>query len=298
MRTGKFLKFLLILTLVSALDCHFLLAQPNPRYYIQGEKCYDKQQFSKAIYYFQKGIEQNQLKALCITGLGRVFYRQEKFKEAEEKFESALKLDPKQYLANKWKGKILVDKGKYRKAIAYFDKAIAANPDKDSPYIFRAGCYSALKEDKSALADLNRAIKIDPKPKNFIDRAEVFCNLKMYKEAIADYTRGQKGEWNKDIVFHRKAFCYEKLGQLNKAAEEFNLLLKQNPKDDEARSKRAEIYLKLDKPQKALDDLNFAIDNYPFGEPRHLYRLRAQAYRKLGLIEKAKIDSEKASSRN
>lgn len=290
-------KIIFALTAAGALMIVLLIpAEAKRNYYIEAEKYYKARQFSKASKVYKEGIRNNYLPSLCTLGLGKISYRRDKFEEAHKYVDQSIKLDPNNYQAYKWKAKILIDNGKYEKAIPLLNRAIKINPNRQSLYVNRGSCYSTIGKNKLALQDFNKAIQIEPSPKVFIRRAQLHSNMKQYKKAILDYTRGQKDDWNVDAIYIRKAFCYSKLGQLDKAVKEYDTLINRNPLDDEAKANRAKLYLKMNQPQKALMDLNYAIDNYPMGTPRHLYKLRAEAHKKLGMNKKAQEDLKKAES--
>ena len=80
------------------------------------------------------------------------------------------------------------------RGLADLNKAIELEPDNAHAYMNRAAFYSLDLEDyNAAIADLTRAIEIEKQNSElalyYYQRGECYQKLNMYAEAIADYTK-------------------------------------------------------------------------------------------------------------
>jgi tetratricopeptide (TPR) repeat protein len=108
---------------------------------------------------------------------GQALYAMGKYKEAYKAFNKATSLDPKRVDVWGMKAGALAKMGKFTKAIAAADKGLETAPDNPVGMYNRACIYS-LKGDKAhALADLKKAISLDPSFKESARKDEDFKNL-------------------------------------------------------------------------------------------------------------------------
>jgi tetratricopeptide (TPR) repeat protein len=75
------------------------------------------------------------------------------------------------------------------------------DPNNAQAYFDRHLGWMAVGEPRLALADMDRAIELDPKQADFRCRAGVHRHLGQYESAIEDYGRGETmdpGKWERD----------------------------------------------------------------------------------------------------
>lgn len=124
---------------------------------------------------------------------------------------------------------------KYDKAIEEFGKAIDAQPNYPKNYRNRAQAYRLNNQPNKALSDYNKLIELEPKD------AEAYAALGQLEVDQADYNKGlqhinralELEPTHKNLPRFR-AFAYLKQKQWKKAAEDYNVVVKDNPRDLEA----------------------------------------------------------------
>ena len=152
---------------------------------------------------------------------------------------------------------------------------IQNEPRKIEHYLERARIFDALQQFDSAFADYARVIELAPADtRAYSERGILYFSLSQFDRAILDYTR--LIELNPDDAqpYYSRAQMYLSLGESEKAAAdlrksdeilnqsqqnkvaELTEKIRQAPGDAENYRRRAEIYLSLEQPEKALADFD------------------------------------------
>jgi tetratricopeptide (TPR) repeat protein len=169
--------------------------------------------------------------------------------------------DPQVFIT---KGDQEMQANRFEDAIDQYAKAIKVDRRNPKTLQLKAQAEIQLKRAKPAVKDLGKAIKLNPNdPQSFLLRVEAYDMMPDYKLEYAD----------------------------------LNALTALQPGNGSVLLKRAQIGTKLDKWREALDDCNRAIDTGLSRESLgDLYRLRAEAYRKLGRKKEAEQEIAKYDS--
>jgi len=81
--------------------------------------------------------------------------------------------------------------GKTEKALADFNRAIKIDPKKAAGYLGRANTLNILGQYENAIADYTITIEINPKLANaYVNRGSAYSHLGEIEKAIADYEKG------------------------------------------------------------------------------------------------------------
>lgn len=121
---------------------------------------------------------------------------------------------------------------------------------------------------------------------------------KQYQKAIDHFTKsldmGGLSSFNTSVVYEMRADCYEKLGKLQLALDDYNRALNTQSSDMKPRNRsiqhnaRGLCLIKMGKQDQALADFSKAIELYP--QYHHPYLHRARLYKKMGEKDKAIAD--------
>jgi tetratricopeptide (TPR) repeat protein len=214
---------------------------------------------------------------------------------------------------------------KYEQAVSDYSLVILLNPTFTDPYLQRALSYIQLKNNDSALVDLNHLIKLAnvdaaSKSQAYMARAEISRDANDIPSALADYSasirlapdgaqsyyeRGQiymaQQEFDKALkdmnqvasIAPKFATTYYYLGVLNSQAKQyadaiknFDTYIKATPDNYQAYAGRADAYIQQEQYQQALPDLNQALK---------LESRAAGLYLQRGLVQQ-KLGDEQASA--
>ncbi|XP_072423984.1 uncharacterized protein ttc6 [Chiloscyllium punctatum] len=186
-------------------------------------------------------------------------------------------------------------------------------------YCRRGALYRRLGQLKSAMEDLNEAIKLEPMlldsywqrhflyllqlrtsdaldDLNFVlkhnrnhadaytSKGDIYRNKGDITMAIINYSQGLKCRSDADIYFKR-AEMYEKNNDLLLAMEDYFMAFSLNPKRTDALMKRALYYFENSTWQLAIQDLTTLIKQEPGNAKARIYR--GQAYTKQGMHKEA-----------
>ena len=89
-----------------------------------------------------------------------------------------------------------LNRGKPEEALADFNRAIKIDPQKADGYLGRANTLNTLGRYNDALEDYDRAMEVEPDlakstlANAYINRGSAYSQLGQYKKAIADYEKG------------------------------------------------------------------------------------------------------------
>ena len=120
----------------------------------------------------------------------------------------------------------------FDRALTDFDAAIRDNPKLATAYYYR-GAILTERDPKRALADLHKAIALNPKDADYFrQRSSVFLKRKDYPRAIADLTAAIRLAKNPKSEYFLRAAAYEGIGQRDKAIADFQASLLLDPDDD------------------------------------------------------------------
>ena len=153
------------------------------------------------------------------------------FKNALLKLNKAIELNPKNIRAYHTRASIYSALGKCEEAIADYTTMLKYNSNDDKVYRYRGYLYLLLEEDNLAIEDFSNATTIRPTDfSSYIYKGKATRAIKDYEQAIS---------------------CYTKAIEILKKEKQFKLLA-------DCYKFRAEIYMLIDKNERAYEDFKLA----------------------------------------
>jgi len=208
------------------------------------------QEISDIANQFQHRINQNAnlliLKSIAIRVVADILYGQKKYDKASLFYDQAIEKG-KYYLNYFNRGKNSYKRKKYRNALMDYDTAIDLNPNDADLYYYRSFALTQLKQYKKGYKDIRSAILIDPGKPKYIKRSNYLRN---------------------SIVTPGINNALE--GATSKKLETINATIVKNPNNAVLYFYRAKIFLKANKTESALNDLQRAIKLDPSRFEFHL----------------------------
>lgn len=167
-------------------------------------------------------------------------------------FNKAFELVPANpaFVANR--GNANLDLKKLDDAMADYGSALILNPKFAPAYSGRAHLYMSLNKPDDAIRDFTKAIESDPNdPEFYYNRAVVYNSKREYAKAIADYDKyiplmREDPTYQADGYINR-GIAYAKLGNRERALEDFTKVIELDPTRDNGYRARAMIYRELKK---------------------------------------------------
>ena len=183
--------------------------------------------------------------------------------------------------------------GDYEGAIADYDKAIKINPDSDAAYNNRAHSKNVLGDHKGAMADCDKAIKINPNSDaTYNNRGNAKNALGDHKGAMADCDEAIKINPCNHMAYIIRAYAKYSLSDLEGAMADFNQAIGLNQDDPTAYRARAAAKRELGDLEGALVDHGKAIELNSDNDAT--YSERANSRNALGEHEGAIADCDEA----
>ncbi|MDR2408272.1 MAG: tetratricopeptide repeat protein, partial [Bacteroidales bacterium] len=166
---------------------------------------------------------------------------------------------------------------KKEEALFSYSAALSHHPKNEVFLNERASLFSETGQFQNALIDYNTLLEENPNNQEALyQRGLLYLTLKNYERAEKDFA--WMLELNPNSLFARLGFAslYKISGNYDGAEKTYNYILDKEPENPAAYAGRAELYLLLEKPGKAVNDVNKAIRLSQEENP-YLYIIRTKA---------------------
>jgi tetratricopeptide (TPR) repeat protein len=115
--------------------------------------------------------------------------------------------------------------GTYDESIRHFDRAVELWPDYAEAYLLRAVAEHGASQPGSALADLDKALDLDPvSTRAHNERGQIYLENGNLQKAIIEFSKSLQVQPTLDGYYQRGA-AYEKQGDHQKAIADFDAVL-------------------------------------------------------------------------
>lgn len=155
-------------------------------------------------------------------------------------------------------------KGRFDPAIADLNRAIALDPRNYAPYYPRGEIYLSDGSVDAALADYTTYLALGgPLPGAYKSRADIYYNRAQRDLALADYNAYLAARPDDlEAVFRRGNLHYD-LGRYTEALDDYSAYLAADPGADMVLAYRGDVYQKLDFNTLAIEDYRASLALYP-----------------------------------
>lgn len=253
-------------------------------YIVRGLVFGDLKQFDNAQHDFEKALTLDPQSYHVFLNRGVVAVMQKKFSEARADFERAAQLKPDQaapyinlaevglqqgieYAASQDAATNLRAAAEYEKALVALTKAVEISPQQATIYFFRGRIQVTLNAAAAALADFDRAAKLEPSP---LRRARCFREIGLIHQranqlaqALAAYDKSLEEDTSDNTVLRLRAEALLSLGRHADAVRDFTAFLeKAGPVGDVYRA-RGQAYALLNRYREAINDYTMSLQYEP-----------------------------------
>jgi tetratricopeptide (TPR) repeat protein/predicted Ser/Thr protein kinase len=218
----------------------------------------------------------------------------------------AVEFAPRSVPARQTLAEVLVSLGKSGEATQAFARALRIAPDDAALYLRRAQTLSTLAEaqstrtrarelHQSALADLDRALELDPTLLEArLERGILRTGLLHTEGGLADLDEVIQRDRELPRAWHTRARLRTQLGNLRGALDDMQRVLDLSPRSAEALVDRALIHLARSDSARAVQDCDRALGFAP--ATLRALAIRAAAHKALGNEAKAQADLSAAAA--
>ncbi|MCO8125451.1 tetratricopeptide repeat protein [Stieleria sp. TO1_6] len=180
-------------------------------------------------------------------------------------------------------------------ALKLLSKALEAKPS-EGLYRLRAILYRMQLKEDEALADLNKALAMQPKdPISLLQRAEISVARNELQAAKDDLRAAERiapaVAAAEQAIIVRYMIAFQE-GRMADAINEIKTLIDRDPSSDRYKLQLANLYIQDERPRQAIEVLSTMLDRDPTNVS--VLRSRADAYLAVGEHDKAIADYERA----
>ncbi len=196
-------------------------------------------------------------------------------------YNKALELKPGDAHNLSMRGSLFAKLKQYQRAIDDFTAVIAKKPiDRYGKSILRerAKAYEALKKYELAIADLTKAVSIDPKASWLIEhRTRLYLKVGKYDKALEDL-KILMTKSKEPLLYFRRGQAFFGKKRYHVAIEDFSMAIEKAPRFTGAYLYRADAFVATGQRTKAIADLKVALRLDPTFKPaaRVLMRLESE----------------------
>ncbi len=189
----------------------------------------------------------------------------------------------------------LVDLNRVTEALELMTKTIEAKPS-EGLYRLRAILYRMEGKEEEALADLNKALALQPQDSHsLLQRAEISLFRKDIKSAKRDLKAAvdlDQGIASGDQAIFVRCLIAVEEGRMADAINDMKELVSRDPENEARRIQLANLYLQDDRPRKAIESYTAILDRNP--NNASVLRSRGDALLSVGDHPSAIADYERA----
>ncbi len=147
---------------------------PDEVYYERGMRFAKKNDYEKALKFFDKSIKANKRNLKSYYNKGTLLLKMERFWEALKVYDDSLKIDKKQIDVWSNRGKTLEKLGKFEDAISCFEEVLKLDSNSERALFFKAGVLGRVERFDEGEKTLERLLKINPGNKNAEEMKKIF----------------------------------------------------------------------------------------------------------------------------
>ncbi len=258
-------------------------------YQLRGAARQNQEKYELAAADYQRSLEFFPEDRITLVNMGIVNIELEQYEVAEKFFEVLLRRFPDYTPGYLTRAQMYLEQGDTIRAMADLDKAIEIDPYTAQSFSARGLLYLQQKEYNKALADLDEAIRLDPYfTGNYINRGLVKYHLNDLRGAMADYDRVIEMDANNLIARFNRGLLRAQVGDNNRAISDFDKVLELDPNNTIAYLNRAILKNEIGDKIGALNDLNLVLEAHP--DFFNGYYMRSQLKRELNDLQGAEKD--------
>ena len=272
-----------------ASDCLVRNPYYTAAYQLRGAARQNQDKYDLAATDYQRSLEYFPEDRITLVNMGIVNIEMKQHKVAEKFFDVLLRRFPDYTPGYLTRAQMYLELNDTTRAMADLNKAIEIDPYTAQSFSARGLLHFQQKEFNKALADLDESIRLDPYfSGNYINRGLVKYNLNDLRGAMADYDRVIEMDENNLIARFNRGLLRAQVADNNRAIRDFDKVIELEPENIIAYLNRAMLQNETGNKAGALNDLNVVLAAHP--EYFTGYYMRSQLKRELNDLRGAEND--------
>lgn len=236
-------------------------------YVMRGRSEVSSDQLDLALHDFSAAIRENAEYADAWYWRAKVEYRERQYDKTVEDDSIAINLDPKLVGSLIDRGNAYAATNRYSEAIADYSMALQLGTENFAAYTNRAIAYRKTREYFNALADYTEALRLPSTPKRqayaYSGRASVYESLGRMEKAVADLSKAIDLQPDDPDLYRSRALDYEQLDDWLKAIADLTKEIDLSPDNATAYRIRGDDLVWIDADTQAFADYAQALKLRP-----------------------------------
>ena len=222
--------------------------------YKRGAECYSREEYDKAIDFYNQAIAMDSKYAAPWTGLGLIYNDQGKYAKAIECFQKSIERYDGFAVPYNGLGYAKNESGDHNKAIEYLNKAIELNPKYAAAWNNLGYAYKYINKVDKAMECYNKAIATDPNDAApLVNIGTVYYEQKNFQKATEYYQKSIAINPNFVTAWHNLGHIHYQKGEFEKAIDSYKKVTSLEPKNTRAWDLLGYAYNQQKKFEKAKD---------------------------------------------
>jgi tetratricopeptide (TPR) repeat protein len=240
---------------------------PNVRkqkYLESGQRYFDKGQYREAEIQFENAIQDDSRFAEAHYRLAQAAMKLEEWPTAFQELSTTVQLQPDNYSAHLDMANLLILGHHLEDAKQHLDLLVLKQPQNPDVFVARSNYYAGSDNTVAALADMQTALKLDPKRSDsHLALAFLQMHAQQWDEAEKSFKSAvELGPKSTNALVSMGNF-YQTRGRFPEAEQWFKRAIETTPSDPNPRLSVAGLYLAENKPGQAEDFLRQAKKDFP-----------------------------------
>lgn len=299
MKTSRILIALVLITFIFAGSTHAQSqkdVEKANKFLNEGNAAMTRGEFDAAIAAYTNAIAIVPTSPIPYMNRGAAYNNLDKRELAIKDLDTALELSeglPRPIMAQIYgiRGGAYLGNREFDKSVADLTMALSLYSEYENALNNRGLAYGELGKLDLAIADFTRAIELRPSAAGYHNRARIFFVKNELDRALADFTEAINRSPLLAASYHGRGLVYVQKGNLDAALKDLSEAVRLRP-DAAYLFNRAIVNLKKGNYASPVEDLTKIIEMHPLW--KSAYVNRAYAYHKLGKVEMARRDLQKA----
>ena len=236
-------------------------------YLIEGIESLTEGNYSEALDYFQKSLEQEQNLPECNYYKGLTHQLLSQFEMSIESFNKELSLNNSHINSLIAKGTSLCILSKKEEGILEYNKVLELEPNNTKALLNKSIALQDMNKMNEALECINKLIELDNNNYlSYLTKGNILAQNEQYEEAIENYKISFEKNNNSTQALFNMGTCFLNIKEYSKANKCYDDALLINPNLLEALLGKVKILEEENNFNKAIDFYNELIDKYPYDE--------------------------------
>jgi len=165
--------------------------------------------------------------------LASVYFNQRAYSSALTAYQNIIQLNPNRDDAHFGLGLVNLKMMKWKEAIPPLKRAIQLNQDNEEAYLHIGTAHQELREFAEAIDAYKQYLSTDPnQPQDvYIQLGVCQMEAEQYEDAVNSFTKALEGYGDDITLIYKLAQAYEKAGQIDQAAANYEKLAQITPED-------------------------------------------------------------------